>query len=409
RQYLKDRLPDYMVPSWIVWLAELPQSPNGRLDRKALPAPERVGSEVDAKDESRTPVEEIVAGVWGELLHVSQLRVGDNFFELGGHSLLATQLISRLRTAFSIELPLRLLFETPTIAEQARAIEEALKDEAGVTAPPVVRVADRTRLPLSFAQQRLWFIDQLEPGTATYNIPLGIRLSGSLDVGALERAIGEVVRRHETLRTRFVEEEGTARQVMPEVEAVVLPVIDLSGWPVAEQETEVQRLAVRESTQAFDLAQGPLWRVQLLRLGEAEHVLLCTMHHIVSDGWSMEILVREVSALYEAFAAGREPALAELPIQYADYAVWQREWLQGEVLEEQLGYWRKQLAGVPAVLELPTDRVRPAQQSHRGAQLPLQLPAELTAGLRQLSQREGVTLFMSLLAGWQLLLARYSR
>ena len=253
-----------------------------------------------------------MAGIWSELLHVGQLRVADNFFELGGHSLLATQLISRLRTAFSLELPLRLLFDAPTVAGQARAIEEALKGGAEVTAPPLLALAERSRLPLSFAQQRLWFLDQLEPGTATYNIPIGIRLSGRLDVEALERSISEVVRRHETLRTRFVEEEGTAQQVIELAQAVVLPVIELSGLAAAEQEVEVQRLATLESRQAFDLAHGPLWRGQLLRLGAEEQVLLFTMHHIVSDGWSMNILTREVSALYEAYAAGQESPLTRV-------------------------------------------------------------------------------------------------
>jgi amino acid adenylation domain-containing protein len=408
RQYLKERLPDYMVPSWLVWLDELPLSPSGKVARRALPAPERVGSEQGA-EESRTPIEEIVAGVWSELLHVSQLRVADNFFELGGHSLLATQLVSRLRTAFSVELPLRLLFDAPTVAGQARAIEEALKGDAGVTAPPLHSLADQDHLPLSFAQQRLWFLDQLEPGRSTYNMPTEIRLTGKLNVAALERSLSEVVRRHDVLRTTFLAVNGEPVQVVAPAHPVRLSILDLSEMGEEERQLETERHAVEEARRPFDLRQGPVWRAQLVRLGAAEHVLLFTMHHIVSDGWSMEILTREVSALYEAYAMGQESPLEELPIQYADYAVWQREWLQGEMLEEQLEYWRKQLAGAPAMLELPTDRPRPAQLSHRGAYMPLQLPSELTSELKQLSQREGVTLFMSLLAGWQLLLARYSR
>src|ERR1051326_341385 len=262
---------------------------------------------------------------------------------------------------------------------------------------------------LSFAQQRLWFLNLLEPGSTAYNMPTGLRLLGNLDVAALERSFTEVVRRHEVLRTRIESVDGTPVQVVMPAEAVDLSLVDLRAIADEERAAFVRRMAVEEGQRVFDLSQGRLLRHTLLRLGAEEHVLLLTMHHIVSDGWSMEILTREVSTLYAAYASGQESPLAELPIQYADYAVWQREWLQGEVLEEQLGYWRKQLADAPAVLDLPTDRNRPAQQSAREASLPLQLSTELTAGLKQLSKREGVTLFMTLLAAWQLLLARYSR
>jgi hypothetical protein len=240
-------------------------------------------------------------------------------------------------------------------------------------------------------------------------MPTQIRLTGKLNVTSLERAINEVVRRHEVLRTTFRTVNGEPVQVVAPAQPVRLPILDLSQIGEAERQRETDRHAIAEARRPFDLRQGPVWRARLVRLAAAEHVLLFTMHHIVSDGWSMEILTREVSALYDAYVAGKQSPLPELPIQYADYAVWQREWLQGELLEEQLGYWRNQLSGAPAVLELPTDRPRPAQLSHRGAYLPLQLSAALTSELKQLSQREGVTLFMSLLAGWQLLLARYSR
>src|ERR1043165_1381058 len=262
---------------------------------------------------------------------------------------------------------------------------------------------------LSFAQQRLWFLNLLEPGSTAYNMPTGLRLLGNLDVAALERSFTEVVRRHEVLCTRIESVDGTPVQGVMPAEAADLPLVDLRAIADVERAAVVMRMAVEEGQRVFDLSQGRLLRHTLLRLGAEEHVLLLTMHHIVSDGWSMEILTREVSTLYAAYASGQESPLAELPIQYADYAVWQREWLQGEVLDEQLGYWRKQLADAPAVLELPADRVRRAQQSHRGAHLRLQLSTELTSGLKQLSQHEGVTLFMTLLAAWQLLLARYSR
>jgi amino acid adenylation domain-containing protein len=262
---------------------------------------------------------------------------------------------------------------------------------------------------LSFAQQRLWFLDLLEPGSTAYNMPTGLRLLGKLNVAALERSFTEVVRRHEVLRTRIESVAGTPVQVVMPAEPVHLPVVDLGKIAVDQREIVVRQMAVEEGQRVFDLSRGGLLRQALLRLGAEEHVLLFTMHHIVSDGWSMEILTREVSTLYAAYAPGHESPLAELPIQYADYAVWQREWLQGEVLEEQLGYWRKQLAGAPAVIELPRDRKRPAPHRAREASVQLQLSAELTTGLKQLNQREGVTLFMTLLAAWQLLLARYSR
>src|ERR1043165_4435932 len=263
--------------------------------------------------------------------------------------------------------------------------------------------------PLSFAQQRLWFLDQLEPGSSTYNMPTALRLSGELNVKALEQSLNEVARRQAILRTVFVAGKEHPQQVVQGFKASKLAVFDLSDLPSEQREAETRQLIRRETQQPFDLQQGPVWRARLVRLAAEEHVLLFTLHHIVSDGWSMEILTREVSALYTAYASGQESPLGELPIQYADYAVWQREWLQGEVLEEQLGYWRKQLAGVPAVLELPTDHPRPMQRSHRGALQSFQLSEEVTAELKRLSQSEGVTLFMTLLGAWQLLLARYSR
>ena len=263
-------------------------------------------------------------------------------------------------------------------------------------------------LPLSFAQQRLWFIDQLEPGTAAYNIPGAVRLSGVLDVAALERSFTEIVRRHEALRTRFETIEGAAVQVIDEAAAVVLRCVDLRSTVAAEREGAARREAEAEAQRPFDLQAGPLLRVLLLQLEEEEQVLVVTMHHIVSDGWSMGIFIRELASLYGAYRSGAETPLAELPLQYADFAVWQRGWLQGAVLEQQLEYWREQLGGRLPVLELPADRPRPAVRSYGGANYSFRLSGELSAGLRELSQREGVTLFMTLLAGFQSLLSRYT-
>src|SRR5947207_1016962 len=368
RRYLSAQLPDYMIPVGLVVLAALPLTPNGKVDRQALPEPEQNRATVGVEYAgARTAIEEILVGIWSDILDLPQVGIDDNFFELGGHSLLATQVISRVRRAFSLELPLRSLFEWPTVAGLGRAVEAGLRLGAGVEAPPLRAVARGGELPLSFAQQRLWFIEQLEPGSATYNIATAVRLTGRLEVGALERALSEVVRRHEALRTTFPTVAGVPVQRIGEAAALELAVTDLRGLAGAAREREVERLAAAAAQQPFDLAQGPLLRAGLLRLGAEEQVVLVTMHHIVSDGWSMGILMRELAALYGAYSQGQATPLGELAIQYGDYAVWQREWLQGAVLEGELGYWREQLAGAPPVLELPLDQVRPAGQRFRGA------------------------------------------
>jgi amino acid adenylation domain-containing protein len=269
-------------------------------------------------------------------------------------------------------------------------------------------VIDRSHLPLSYAQERLWFLEQLGIGRATYNIPAAVRLEGHLDIGALERSIGEVIRRHESVRTRFAEQDGRGIQVIDAPGEFRLEVVDLSGLGEAEREAEALRLACEDAARPFDLAAGPLLRAKLLRLGAAEHIGLLNMHHIVSDGWSQGVLIREVATLYVAYAEGRPSPLAELPVQYADYALWQREWLQGEALARQVDYWRERLSGAPAALDLPTDRVRPAVPSFRGAVLPFRLSGELSSGLNDLSRREGCTLYMVLLAAFSVVLGRYS-
>ena len=405
RDYLREKLPEYMVPGAVVLLDHLPLTPNGKLDRKALPEPDwGLGESEVSYTGPRNPVEEILAGIWAEVLQRDRVGVHDNFFELGGHSLLATQVTSRMRKALEVEAPLRWIFEAPTVEGLARLLEGGRR-EIESDAPPLVKVERSGPLPLSFAQQRLWFIDQLEPGTAVYNVPFAVRLSGSLEVGVLIRSLSEIVRRHEALRTSFPSEGGRPVQVIAPAEGVKLPVIDLSQ--VSEGEEAVRSLAGEEALRPFDLSRGPLLRTILLRRGPEEHVLLVTMHHVVSDGWSVGVMIREFTQLYEAFRAGRRSPLGELGVQYGDFAVWQREWLKGERLKEQLEYWRRQLEGAQA-LELPTDYRRPAQATHRGGSVELRLGAELTEGLRALSRREGVTLFMTLLAGFQILLSRYS-
>jgi amino acid adenylation domain-containing protein/non-ribosomal peptide synthase protein (TIGR01720 family) len=410
RRYLKERLPAYMVPSQFVTLAELPLTANGKVNRRALPAPEWTHTEVTEKAGARTPVEAGLLDIWAAVLKVSEIGIHDNFFDLGGHSLLATQLVSRVRQTFAVELALRSLFERPTVAGLGELVEEALRAEQGLAMSPI-RIVERdemTAIPLSFAQQRLWFLDQLEPGSAQYNIPAAVRLTGDLNTQALEQSLTEVIRRHETLRTSFSVVDEQPVQVISPFSSLVLATDDLRRLEENEREPEVERLVREEAKRPFDLKQGPLMRARLVRLSEQQHVLLFTMHHIITDGWSLGVLIREVAALYEAYVSDNSPALAELPIQYADFTIWQREWLNSGVLDQQLAYWKKQLSGAPAVLEFPTDRPRPATQSSRGAKRLLKLQKPLVAQLKDLSRREDATLFMTLLAAFQTLLYRYT-
>ncbi|HEX9936868.1 MAG TPA: amino acid adenylation domain-containing protein, partial [Longimicrobium sp.] len=336
------------------------------------------------------------------------LGVHDEFFELGGHSLLATRVVSSVREVFGVELPLRALFEGPTVAEMAKAVEDERRSGLPVL-PPVVPTGRAEPPLLSFAQERLWFLDQLRPGEVSYNLPFAQRLRGTLDVDALERSLGEIVRRHDALRTVFREQGGTPRQVIAPFGGFRLTRIDLAHLPADAREAEVQRELVAEATaRPFDLSAGPLFRVSLLRLGAHEHVLLLSQHHIVSDGWSMGVLYRELAALYEAYREGRESPLPELAVQYADYAAWQREQLEGEALNRQLSYWRERLAGAPALLELPTDRPRPPVRTYRGATVPVELSPELLERLQALGRSEGATLYMTLLGAFGVLLSKYS-
>ncbi|HEY0605391.1 MAG TPA: amino acid adenylation domain-containing protein, partial [Herpetosiphonaceae bacterium] len=412
RQHLGSRLPTAMVPATIVLLDALPRTPNGKVDRKALPSPEAMPSEHDEHVIApRTEVEGQLAEIMRAVLRREQIGIFGNFFDLGGHSLLATQVISRIRDAFGINLPLQAIFETPTIAGLAEQIERGRREAAGLESPllPVSRDRD---LPLSFAQQRLWFLDQLEPNNPFYNVPAAVRLTGALDVAALQQSLDALVRRHETLRTTFgvrVADLGIQEpaQVIAPTLTIDLPVVDLQALAADERAAEVERITIEESRRPFDLLRGPLIRASLLRLASDEHVLLLTLHHIISDGWSTRVLIRDLTACYAAFGQGIEPQLPALPIQYADYAIWQRGWLAGEMLESQVSYWRRQLADLP-LLDLPTDYPRPAIQDFRGTLQSVMLPRELTAALRELSQREGTTLFMTLLAAFNVLLGRYS-
>jgi alpha-ketoglutarate-dependent taurine dioxygenase/acyl carrier protein len=354
----------------------------------------------------RTPVEEVLAGIWAQIFRTERVGIDDNFFELGGHSLLATQVVARIRDTFQIELHVHSLFKTPTVAGLAETIEATLKAGAGLISPPLVRVARERELPLSFAQQRMWFIDQFERGNSLYNVPVAIRLTGALNVAALEESLNEILRRHEVLRTTYAEVNGRPVQLISATQTLPLPLTDLRALTRLEREAETRRVAGVEAKRPFDLSAGPVLRAMLLRLADEEHVLLLTTHHIVSDAWTKGVLMQEVAEIYRAFSEGRESPLAELPVQYADYAVWQREWLQGEVLEAQIGYWKEQLAGAPPLLELPLDKPRPAVQTFRGATYNMTFTAALRDALKDLSRHETATLFMTLLAAFQTLLSR---
>jgi amino acid adenylation domain-containing protein len=405
RRHASERLPEYMVPSSIVVLNELPVTSSGKLDRQELPAPEGLRRELaSAYLAPRDELEAELAGLWTKVLGVERVGVQDNFFELGGHSLLATQLVSRLRESFEVELPLRKLFEQPTVAGLAEAIRETRR---GPAAPSIQPIGREGELPLSFAQQRLLFLDQLVPGNVFYNSPEMVRVTGPIDVAVLEQCFNEVIRRHEALRTRFVVEKGKPRQVIEPSVRLQMAVLDLSALPEHEHEEQVQQNAAIEVRRPFDLARGPLLRVALIRLAEQDNVIVLTMHHIVSDGWSMGVLFAELVRLYDAFSRGEPSPLPELRVQYADFASWQREWLTGPVLEEQLAYWRNQLMGAKP-LALPTDRPRPRIHLFRGATCPFRMPSTLTASLKELSRKEDATLFMTLLGGFQALLARYT-
>lgn len=406
RAYLLGELPGYAVPAGIVFTEALPLTQNGKVDRKALSLLADAGSAGHSNDAPRTPVEEIIAGIWSEVLNLGRVGREEYFFDLGGHSLLATQVISRLRVAFGVEVPLRALFEKSTVAALAEEIDRMRDVAKAVANVPLKRHESQGTAPLSFAQQRLWFLDQLHPESAGYNCPADAQLSGLLDLAVLARCLNEIVRRHEVLRTRIMTVSGSPAQIVDAAEERTLTMIDISVLEGDLKSKAAKRLMREEALRPFDLARHPI-RAFLLRLDPQEHVLVQTLHHIATDGWSFNVLVREFRSLYEALSKHEPSPLPEPAIQYSDFAIWQREWLQGEVLQRQLDYWVRQLSGLKE-LDLPTDYLRPRIPSSSGAMEAFRLDESTTEKLKALSRREGVTVFMMLLAGLQLCLGAYA-
>ncbi|MGZ4164120.1 MAG: condensation domain-containing protein, partial [Tumebacillaceae bacterium] len=409
RAYLKSKLPEYMVPAVIVPLALLPLNANSKVDRRALPLPDWEQVEtLTSYVAPRNPVEELVAQVWSQVMQVEIVGINENFFDVGGHSLLATQVVSRIRRLFQIELPVSVLFEAPTVEALAVYVQAALQIDRTHAEKPIVPVARERALPLSFAQQRMWFLEQMEPGSSAYNVPSPMRLQGHLDVDALQRSIAMIVQRHESLRTTFTQQGDQAVQLIAADPIVALTQVNLLAIEPEAREAEIERLLSEEINRSFHLEQGPLFRTLLLRVGELEHILVLNMHHIITDGWSMDLLRQELSTCYQAFVNGESPMLPELPIQYADYACWQRDWLQGEVLEQQIAYWKQQLGGELPILQLKQARPRPEQLSHRGERIWFEISESIVTRLQALSQQETATLFMTLLASYHVLLYRFS-
>ncbi|HEV2962266.1 MAG TPA: amino acid adenylation domain-containing protein [Candidatus Angelobacter sp.] len=406
RDFLGQKLPEYMRPAAYVELPKLPLLSNGKVDRSQLPAPQqwllRVGHLPPAG-----AVEEILCGIWEEILRLEKVGVEDSFFELGGHSLMATQVISRVRHVFDCEVSLRAFLQQPTIRKLACEVERQTQDPALKMVAPISVVSGRERgLPLSFAQQRLWFLDQLHPNSSAYNIPYAVRMKGDLNVNATREALSEIVKRHEALRTTFMQtQEGPVQLVQRNTE-FRLEVEDLCGVALEEREAEMLRRVQGEADRPFDLEHGPVLRARILRLGREEHVLQVVMHHIVNDGWSQHILLREFACLYAAFAVGRPSPLAEMELQYGDFAVWQRKWLRGEVLAEQVDYWKRELRGMD-MLELPVDSCRTDLGQSVGV-VPFRLTTESTQKIKQLSNGHHATVFMVLTAAFHLLLGWYA-
>ncbi|KAG0222973.1 hypothetical protein BGX31_008767, partial [Mortierella sp. GBA43] len=404
RSYLMTKLPEYMVPGAYVRMDKFPVNTNGKLDRKALPVPGDDDLAREAYEEPQGEIEIALASIWAELLHLDRVGRHDSFFTLGGHSLLAVRLMNRVASLGTI-LPLTTLFAAPSLSGFAEEIKMRLDQDTNVVS--TIECIPRTELlPLSSAQQRLWFLTQLDGVSDIYHVPTAIRLRGFLDRKAWQFAVDELFARHEALRSVFVTINGQPHvQILP-AEGLPVEYIDLRG--TADTEEQLLKLAAKEAKASFDLERGPLIRVTLVQAADDDHLLLVTQHHIISDGWSMAIVTRELSQLYSAHRRNEDSYLPPLTVQYPDYAAWHQEWFSGDRLTEQSEFWRTALADTPVLIDLPTDRPRPLQQSYEGSRVPIKLDAELTSALRRFSQKHGVTMFMTVLAAWSVVLSRLS-
>lgn len=415
RAFAKNRLPEFMVPNGFIMLDAFPLSANGKVDRGVL-------ADIDWNNVTsnmtyvapRNEVEQQLVEIWNNLFSQGNIGITDNFFEIGGHSLLATQLVTRIRNELGIEIPIRAVFEAPTIEELARQyVYSHVNDEVGLgendlQIVPIARDPERVELPLSYAQQRLWFLNQLDANSPAYNIPAVVHMTGELDVDALQKSFAEIIKRHESLRTTFGENDGDPFQLILSQFSAELKIIDLCYLTGEEQQEEMHYQVSEEAKMPFHLDQGPLMRTTLIKMGEAEHILMVTMHHIISDGWSISILIRELGMLYESIVRGQANPLSELTFQYYDYVEWQHKWLEGEVLNSQLDYWKKQLSGQLPFLQLPTNYPRPTIQTYEGATIRFSLPKNISENITTLSHKAGTTMFMTILAAFQTLLYRYS-
>ncbi|MCB9420437.1 MAG: amino acid adenylation domain-containing protein [Ardenticatenaceae bacterium] len=408
RQYLQQKLPHYMIPAVFITLPEMPLSPNGKVDRQALPDPEVLTLDLArAYIPPQTPQEKLLAALWEQVLHVEQVGIHDNFFELGGHSLLATQIVSRVRKTTQIDLPIRTIFETPTIAELARHIAELQTNGTFIASRPLTPTEHTDPLPLSFSQERMWFLYQLDPDSTAYNIPGAVRLKGTLDVAALEWSINQIVIRHESLRTRFTAVNGQPATIIEPAYNFTLSIEDYRPLPAAQRLDHARETIKQAARTPFRLDRLPLFQIKLLQLDDEDYILLITMHHIISDQWSMGVLTRDLAAYYRAFVMNQDAILPEMPIQAGDHAIWQHQLAADGAFDDQMAYWKQQLKGLTS-LDLPSDRPRPAVQTTTGTILTVPLPAWLLDSLHTLSQQESVSPFMILLAGFKLLLSRYT-
>ncbi|MCL6755243.1 amino acid adenylation domain-containing protein [Nostoc sp. CCCryo 231-06] len=410
KRFLQEKLPNYMVPAVFVILDSLPLTPNGKVDHQNLPACDRTRLDLEETFIApRNSTEETLFSIWAQLLGLEQIGINDNFFNLGGHSLIAAQILSRIRESFQVELFFHHIFANPTIAGLAGLIEQHSHLKQQLQRPAMQRISRSGYLPASFAQERVYFIQEVAPESTAYQAQVTLRFTGKLDVAALEQCLNEIVRRHEIFRTTFPAIDGRLFQVIHPAEAIRLTVVDLQTFPESEQEAEIQRLFDAEVQKPFYLNQLPLVRWLLLKLSHQDHLLIHIEHHMVHDGWSFNnVFLNEFVELYQAFCLGNPSPLPELTLQFGDYAHWQREWVKSQEAEAQLAYWQQQLSGSPPLLELPSDRPRPAEQTYNGAQVRVELPISLCESLRVLSRQEGITLFMTTLAAFLVILRRYT-